>query len=120
VRSRDNEMPKKRKVKQTEKRSKKADDSKTFAFLATFLSIIGFLIVLLTKKDDKYVMFYARQSLVVFIAWVIAGILGWIPILGWILSVVVFVLWIFSWIYALSGKEKNTPLIGSIANKINL
>ena len=110
----------KKKAKQTPKRSKKEDDSKIFAFLATFLSILGFIIALVAKKENKYVMFYAKQSLIVFIAWIIAAILSFIPVLGWILKVLVTILWIFSWIYALSGKEKETPVIGQFARGINL
>ncbi len=105
----------------------KNDDRRLFAFLATFLSIIGFVIALIVKKDHDYVMFYAKQSLVVFIASVIVGILGGvfglIPILGWIISwvlnLVVLVLWLFSWIYALSGEEKEVPLIGKYARSFN-
>ncbi len=104
--------------------SKKQDDTKLFAFLATFLSIVGFIIVLLTKKEDKYVMYYAKQSLVVFIAYVIAGILMMIPFIGWfvlgpIAYLIVTILWIISWVYALSGQEKETPLIGQYAKKFN-
>jgi uncharacterized membrane protein len=108
--------------------SKKNDDRNLFAFLATFLSIIGFIIALAVKKDDQYVMFYAKQSLVVFITAVIGAIINsilvWIPILGWIImfaiNLFVLVLWIFSWIYALSGKEKEVPIVGCYAKKFNL
>lgn len=101
----------------------KEDDTKVFAFLATFLSIIGFIIALLVKKENKYVMFYAKQSLVVFIVFVIAWVcmiipvIGWI--IGWIIEVIAIVLWIISWIYALSGTEKEVPLIGQYAEKFN-
>jgi len=114
--------------KSSQKQTKKTDDSKTYAFIATFLSIIGFIIALLSWKKDKYVMYYAKQSLVVFIAMAVVGIasmvIGWIPIVGWIiiavLDVMIFFLWLFSWIYALSGKEKEVPFIGSLAGKIDL
>jgi len=33
-------------------KKKKNDDSKIWAFLGVFLTLIGFLIVYLTKKDD--------------------------------------------------------------------
>ncbi len=107
--------------------SKKGDDSKLFAFLATFLSIIGFIIALIVRRDDKYVMHYAGQSLVVFIvaliAWVLQG-LAVIPVLGWIISValnlIVLILWLFSWIYALSGEEKVVPVVGYLGKKIKL
>ena len=118
-------MPKKSK-KEVMKKGKLGDDSKTFAFLAALLSIVGFIIAILVKKDDEYVMYYAKQSLVVFIAAVIVGIIGWvliwIPIIGWlvmwILNLIVLVLWLISWIYALSGEKKQVPLVGKYARKI--
>ena len=78
---------------------KKEDDAKLFAFLATFLSIVGFVIALLVKKDNKYVMFYAKQSLIIFIVFMVAMVVGWIPFIGNIISVVVniagFIFWNF-------------------------
>lgn len=115
-------MPKKR-VRQSKK-----DDKILFAFLATFLSIIGFIIALIAKRDDKYVMFYAKQSLVVFIAGAALGIIAKIflilPIIGAIINVAaritIFVFWLLSWIYALGGNEKKVPLIGKYAKNIKL
>ena len=108
--------------------AKKQDDSKLFAFLATFFSILGFIIALLAKKDDKYVMYYAKQSLVLFIAAIIANIASmilWIvPFIGWTLAsiaqLLVLLLWVISWIYALSGEMKEIPVIGSYARSIKL
>ena len=64
----------------------KHDDAKLWAFLGVFLTVIGFLLVFLTRKQDKYAMFYAKQGLVLFIAWVIVGIVNsfvWvIPFVG--------------------------------------
>ncbi len=106
----------------------KEDESKIYAFLATFLSIIGFIIALIVKRKDKYVMFYARQSLVIFIIGAVAGALSSlfriIPIIGWIIQtalfILVFLLWLFSWLYALSGKMKEIPIVGDWAKKIKL
>ena len=105
-----------------------SQDSKTYAFLTTFLSIIGFVIAIIAWRDDKYVMYYAKQSLVVFVAAVIVsfinGILLFIPILGWIimvgLNVLVFIIWLMSWLNALSGQKKETPVVGDFANKFKL
>jgi uncharacterized membrane protein len=122
-------MPKKKtKKRKIKKQTKKEQDKTLYAFIATFLSIIGFIITVITKRDDKYVMFYAKQSLVIFIACIIAAILGnilvWIPILGWIIYVglygLVTILWIVSWIFALSGEKKDVPIIGDFAKRINL
>ncbi len=114
-----------RKTKPAKKQeSKKDDDSKLFAFLATFLSIVGFIIALLVKKNDKYVMFYAKQSLMVFIVFVIGWAIMIVPVLGWVLGPIIdlvgLVLWLISWIYALSGETKEVPLVGKYAKKIDL
>lgn len=121
------------KVKQTTK----TDDSKLFAFLAVFLGIIGFVIALLTKKEDKYVMHYAKQSLVLTIfavcIWIVYAILATLITLvtfgfgvfvvapvGMILWLAVVILWVIGWIYALSGEIKYIPFIGKYADKFNL
>jgi len=108
--------------------AKKGDDSKLFAFLAVFLTIIGFIIALAVKKNDKYVMHYAKQGLVLFIAWIIAWvaamILAWIPVLGWVVMMALYLgillLWIIGIIYSLSGEMKEIPLIGQYARMIKL
>lgn len=100
------------------------DDSKTWAFLAYLLSIVGFLLVMFTRKNDKYAMYHAKQSLVLFIAWVIVWVIMWIPfigwLIGWILTILLVVLWILGMINALNGKQVPLPVIGQFADKINL
>jgi uncharacterized protein len=118
----------KKKTAKKKRPNKIENDKNLFAFLATFLSIIGFIIVLIAKRDDKYVMFYAKQSLVIFIMAIIAGfisgILVFLPVIGWIISaalhILIFLAWLLSWIYALSGEMKDVPLAGDYAKKFNL
>jgi len=120
------EQPKNSSDKQEQE--KKLNEKKLFAFLATFLSILGFVIALIAKRDDEYVMFYAAQSLVIFIISIISGIIqfafGWIPLTGWLLSatlnLIVIAAWIISWVYALSGEKKDVPYVGQWAKKISL
>jgi len=115
-------------AKKDVKKPEKKDDKILFAFLAAFLSIIGFVVALIIKRDDKYVMHYAKQSLVIFIigaiSSILTSILGWIPIIGWIIStalgIIVFIIWLLSWIYALSGEQKTIPIVSDWAKKINL
>ena len=109
------------------KKSSKQDDSKLFAFLAVLLSIVGFIIALLAKKDDKYVMFYAKQSLVLFLTGIAAKILTIlliVTIVGIVAVPVVWIVYIVIWIIALvnsvSGKQKQTPIVGKYAKSINL
>jgi len=101
------------------------DDSKLFAFLGVFLPLVGFIIALLAKKKDKYVMHYANQGLILFIAWLIAWVVFMIPVIGWfilgpICYVIVFVLWIIGIFYSLSGEMKDIPIIGKYSSKINI
>ena len=102
-----------------------SDDKVIYAFLATLLSIVGFVIAILVKKNDKYVMYYAKHSLVIFIIGAVGGaiasILTWIPIIGPIIYaaifIIIFLTWMLSWVYALTGKIKTIPIITDLAKK---
>ena len=86
------------------------------------------LLGLIRKKEDKYVLYYAKQSLVIFVIAIIGGIINsilmWIPVLGWfiivLINITIFLLWLASWIYALSGEEIEIPIVSNFAEKINL
>ena len=103
------------------------DDSNLFAFLAVLLSIVGFIIAYAAKKDNKYVMYYAKQSLVLFFAWIILWvvtfILSYIPVLGMVISWLAYlglvILWVIGLIYSLSGEMKEIPIVGQYAKKFN-
>lgn len=119
-------MPKKRKIKK--RKAKRRDDSHTYAFITTFFSIFGFILAMLLWKKNKYVIFYAKQSLVIFVIAIIASvvnsILNFIPIFGWVitfgLNIVVLIAWLASWINSLSGKTKSIPIVSDYTKKINL
>jgi uncharacterized membrane protein len=97
------------------------EDRVLFAFLASFFTIIGFIIALILWKEDKYVMYYAKQGLVLFIGQVVLVVLTpllffLVPIL-WIFWIV---LWVLVWINALSGKRRSVFIISDLAKKIDL
>jgi len=75
------------------------------------------LIILITKKDSEFVKFHARQGFVLFIASVV---LGFIPILNWVVWLVVTVAAIYGIYNAMNGQKKELPLIGQFAKKINI
>ena len=106
---------------------KEQEDKNLFAFLATFLSIIGFIIALIAKKDNKYVIFYAKQSLILFVTGIVVKVLTVLLVLTIIgilavpvLWVMYFIIWVIALINSLSGQEKETPIVGHYARSIDL
>jgi uncharacterized membrane protein len=87
--------------------------NKTIAVLSYFL----FFLPLLSGKKSKFAMFHANQSLIILIISVAGGILGGlIPFIGGLIGTVVsigaFILWIMGIINAANGEMKPLPLIG--------
>ncbi|MBS3085101.1 DUF4870 domain-containing protein [Candidatus Pacearchaeota archaeon] len=102
-------------------------DSKLFAFLAVLLSVVGFIIALIAKKDNKYVIFYAKQSLILFVTGIVVKVLTVLLVLTIIgilavpvLWVMYFIIWVIALINSLSGQEKETPIVGHYARSIDL
>lgn len=77
-------------------------------------------------RQNTFAKFHAKQALVLLIVSVIfsvvASILIWIPILGWLVIIVVqlalLAFWIFGLYHAITGVEKEIPVIGSFAEKL--
>ncbi len=85
-------------------------DSKTTAIIA-HITLIGWIIAIVinSKEKNEFASFYIRQLLGLYLAGLI---LGWIPIIGWLISIAVFIFWLMSLISAVQGEKKETPLIG--------
>ena len=84
-------------------------DQKLYAFLASFFTVIGFIVASILWKDDKYVMHYAKQGLVLFVAQVLIVVLGFFMFfLSSFLWVFWVILWIITWLNSFSGKMKKT------------
>lgn len=81
----------------------------------SYLWIIS-LIVLLVKKDSAFAQYHAKQGLVIFIA---SLVLGFIPIIGWLLSFLLFFVALYGLISALQGKWTKIPGVSDLAKKIN-
>ncbi len=86
-------------------------DGKNIALIA-HLTIIGWIVALVMNNTTKseFGSFYIRQMLGLMICGLI---LSFVPILGWILNLAIFVLWIMSLIGAVNGEKKLTPVLGT-------
>ncbi len=90
--------------------------------LCYVLGWVSGLVFVLIEQENKFVRFHAMQSIYVFGALTIAGIiLGWIPfiggVLGWLISVLGFILWIILMIRAYQGVRFKLPWAGNLAEK---
>jgi len=88
-------------------------------YLAGFVTGIIFLVI---EKNSKFVRFHAMQSIIVFGGLVVVNIvLGYIPIIGWAIGLLVapltFILWIVLMIKAYQGQTFKLPIVGDIAEK---
>ncbi len=85
-------------------------DSRTKAIL-THITIIGWLVVLLlnNEKKDEMASFYLRQTLILHVLFMIVS---WIPVVGWMVWIVAFALWVLSFVYAVKNEQKPIPFVG--------
>jgi len=86
------------------------------------LGFVTGIIILLVEKESKYVRFHAMQSTILFGGVFVINIaLGFIPILGWlvglILSFVTFILWIVLMWKSFQGEMYKVPYVGDLAEK---
>jgi uncharacterized membrane protein len=89
-------------------------DSNTNAALS-YIWILS-LVMIATKKNDEFVMFHAKQGLVLFIA----SFLWFIPVIGWILDCLILVCIIIGFIKAMNGERYKLPVVGDLAAKFKL
>lgn len=85
-------------------------EDKTVA-IVSYITFIGWIVALVLNSNQKTELgaFHLRQSLGLFIT---GMILWWIPVVGWILNVVVFIFWLIGLINAIQGESKPVPLVG--------
>lgn len=86
-------------------------------YIAGFVTGIIFLIL---EKENKFVRFHAMQSIAVSVAMIVLSVvLSFIPLIGWLLSLLLapasFILWILLMFKAYKGELFKLPLLGDIA-----
>ena len=80
------------------------------------------LIFFLIEKENRFVRFHAMQSIITFGSLtVLFMVLGFIPILGWmlmpVLAILQLILWIVLMVKAYQGQLFKLPMIGDMAEK---
>lgn len=102
---------------------KDIQDNKLIAMVAYMFGIVGILIASLINKDSEFVKFHVKQAIKIEIVTYISalcGIVGIIPILGWIIAfvlvlfqLVLFVVTLIQFFDASKGNAKEAPIVSS-------
>jgi len=100
----------------------KANNENLMAAATYLLAFVTGIIFLIVEKESKFIRFHAMQSTILFGGIFIANIvLGFIPILGWLigllLSLASFILWIICMWKAFQGEMYKVPFVGNLAEQ---
>ena len=92
------------------------------ALLSYLLGFISGIVFYVLEKENKFVRFHAMQSIIVFgFLFVVGMFLGLMPVIGWVLGYILwigeFILWIVLMVKAYNGEYFKLPVAGDMAEK---
>ena len=86
--------------------------------LCYVLGWVSGIIFLLIEPENTFVRFHAIQSIYVFGTLTVASIiLGWIPVIGVLIWIVTFILWIVLMVKAYQGTRYKVAWAGNLAER---
>lgn len=76
-----------------------------------YITLVGWLlaIVLHGKHKSRFTAFHLRQSLGLIIT---GGLLALLPLIGWLMNVIVLLVWFYAIFHAIKGREIKVPVLG--------
>lgn len=86
----------------------------------SYFGLLGFLIAMVTSRENRFVMFHAQQSLLLSIVFFIRYIPFTPFILDSILGLFALVLFVIGIVNGFGGKVQPLPLVGEIAYSFNI
>lgn len=100
----------------------KSNNENLMGAAAYLLGFVTGIIFLLVEKESRFVRFHAMQSTILFgVIFVANLVLGFIPILGWLVGLLLtfgsFILWIVCMWKAFQGEMYKVPYVGDMAAK---
>ncbi|SDI08622.1 DUF4870 domain-containing protein [Winogradskyella thalassocola] len=93
-------------------------EGKSIAIIA-YITIVGLIIAFVMNNDKKnqFAKYHITQSLGLALSGLTLGVIGLVPVLGWLINIIgVFVLlymWIMGLINAINEIEKPLPFLGT-------
>lgn len=93
------------------------EEAKKIAVIS-YVTLIGLVIAFVMNNEKKlpFASYHLRQSLGLCATGLALGVIGIVPILGWVINIIgIFVLlymWIMGLMHAINQKEKPVPFLG--------
>jgi uncharacterized membrane protein len=105
-----------------------SEDERIWAFIAWLLNIVGAIIGLVLRPGSKYVRYWSYLSIAFFIlliiTWVITFIIGFIPFIGFIINILIYlgivIAYIIGLIKVLTIQWWKPPIIYNIAQILGI
>lgn len=105
-----------------------SDDEKIWGFIGWIASIVGAVLVLILKPNYRYARYWAYLSIsffiIIMLSGIVVGILGLIPLIGWLISAVIqialLVTWILGIIKSLNKEYWQPPVIFDVAKVLGI
>ena len=88
------------------------NEGKNIAIIA-YITIIGLIIayVMNNDKKDAFATYHIKQSLGLAATGLALGIVGMIPILGWIINILGIIVLLYMWVMGLMNAEKKVQYL---------
>lgn len=85
----------------------------------SYITVIGLIIAFIMNNDkkDPFASYHIRQMVGMAVTGLAMGVIGMIPILGWLIvilgSFMILYMWIMGLMNASNGKQKPVPILGA-------
>lgn len=86
------------------------DEGKLWAILS-YIFILWLVPLWVIKPRNDFAVYHAKQAFGLFLT---AVVLGWLPFIGWLVSIFVLVLWVIGIVNAARGVMTPVPLLGPL------
>lgn len=87
------------------------------AFASYFFPFVGGLVFLAIEREDRFIRFHAAQSIVFWICAIPVAILNFIPVIGWLVSLLFVLVWFYLMYQSWRGRMVELPVIGELARR---
>ena len=93
------------------------DSNAKLVGVLSYITIIGWIVAIVLHSNNRstFGAFHLRQSLGLFITGLI---IGWIPVIGWLVWIVVLAFLIVGLIYAIQEEMKTVPFVGEFYQNV--